>query len=60
MKIGHKNIEFRDAHITFIDESTGEKLRRNVIDVGLMDKDKTPTSIRNLFEDKKVIFFKLE
>ena len=34
IKSGKKVIEFRDAHITFVCEETGETLRKDVVGVG--------------------------
>ena len=62
IKAGVKEIDFRDAHITFIDEDTGEKLRKNVIGVWLTDKHKLPMSLdtSSLFTDDKIIAFELD
>ena len=38
IKLGIKTREFREAHITFICEETGRKLRRKVVGAGLFRK----------------------
>ena len=38
IKAGDKNVEFRDSHITFICEETGETLRKEVNRVFLTRK----------------------
>ena len=40
IKSGHKMFEFRDAHITFVCEETGEKLRKDVKETYLADNVK--------------------
>ena len=37
---GSKIYEFRDAHITFICESTGRAMRKNIVFVDLVSKTK--------------------
>ena len=57
IKAGVKEIEFRDAHITFIDLETGEKLRKNVIGVWLTDKHKLPKPLdkSSMFTNENII-----
>lgn len=61
IKNGSKWLEYRDAHITFICESTGRALRKKVTGVNLIDtttiSDMLPSG---LFEDKTLIKFELE
>ena len=61
IKEGKKNVEYRDAHITFVCEKTGEQLKKSVIDVGLFLQDSIPEEFqnRNLFDDSVIIAFKL-
>jgi len=66
IKSGEKNLEWRDAHITFICEETKEELRKDVIGVGIVPvnylrstKRMTDEEISELFTDKKQIYFKL-
>ena len=58
IKSGKKQLEFRDAHITFICEETGETLRKNVI------KSNVQTGFRvaypDVLNDEKTIIFQLD
>jgi len=59
---GEKVTEFRDAHLTFICEETGEILRMNVENVFKMnteDLNINPEEKKDLFEDETVIGFVL-
>lgn len=58
IKAGIKSFEYRDAHITFMCEETGEELRKEVIDCSLSNniKDKYP----DVLEDKDTIVFMLK
>ena len=38
IKAGEKTIEYRDAHITFICEETGEKIMKQVTDVSMVER----------------------
>jgi hypothetical protein len=62
IKKGTKTIDYRDAHITFICEETGERLSKKVKSVSLVPRSKIPKSAFNplLFEDNTVIAFELE
>ena len=62
IKAGLKRIEFRDAHITFVCEETGEQIKRDIWDVGLIPHDNLPSKLRysDMFEDDTIIFFDLE
>ena len=57
-----KRIEFRDAHITFVDEKTNEQLRKNVVNVWVTKKHKLPFPLNEspLFTDEHIIAFELE
>lgn len=57
IKTGEKLLEYRDAHITFICEETGEKLRAEVIGVEIRDRDGI---FPDVLEDNKVIQFTIE
>lgn len=61
---GNKTLEFRDAHITFVCESTGRTMRREVVSLDLIDiediSDLLDTVSPGLFEDKMLIKFELE
>ena len=56
-----KSTEIRDAHITFINEKTGEKLIRNVIGVCIRDKAVLPAHLQksDMFTDDFQIYFKM-
>ena len=62
IKDGSKIYEFRDAHITFICESTGRAMRKEVVDVHMVLQDSIPEKYQhnNLFDDDKIIRFQLE
>lgn len=61
IKSGKKEFEYRDAHLTFIDEETGEELTKTVERVALVLKEFAGdvTGDYGLFEDDKIIQFKL-
>ncbi len=70
IKLGEKQIEWRDAHITFICEETGEKLRKEIKSCSLLRKGKyedwddnmgmSRKEFGELFEDEYVVYFELE
>ena len=60
---GLKDVEYRDAHITFVCEETGRTLTREVVDVNLFKRCMLPLHLKNnkeLFTDKKQIHFTLD
>lgn len=60
IKSGKKDIDYRDAHITFVDEETGEKLVRDVIAVTMVKRDSLPSEFKDnfiLFTDDEFIAF---
>ena len=59
---GEKKFEYRDAHITFVCEETGNKFTREVASVRLMGINQVPPELRDakLFDDKFIICFELE
>jgi hypothetical protein len=67
MKENQKNKEFRDAHITFICNQTGENLRADVIGVELQSRADTKAQLspiddsefNRMFTDKRQIVFRL-
>jgi len=62
IKSGDKNWEYRDSHITFVCEETGERLRKEVNRVCLMRKDHVLTYAdieSSLFDDDILIAFEL-
>jgi hypothetical protein len=61
IKKSKKDLEFRDAHITFVCEETGETLLRYVEWVDIIPKTRLEPKLQNsgLFEDDRLIMFKL-
>lgn len=59
IKSGEKVEEFRDAHITFVCEETGETLRKNVCDILIVGREDIPQGTEDLFEDEDIILFSL-
>lgn len=65
IKLGKKRFEYRDAHITFVCEGTGEQLRKEVKGVDIIPIDIFKDSKRreqvdmSLFDDKLLIEFEL-
>ena len=57
IKEGKKVIEYRDAHITFVCEETGEILRREV--TGSTVLERSPEWFDDVLEDKNMICFEL-
>ena len=62
IKAGEKKIDYRDAHLTFVCEETGETIKKNVISVKIVDKVELPDELKesSIFDDEKVIAFELE
>ena len=62
IKSGKKEFEYRDAHITFICEETGETLRKNVYSATVKLKSQlwfSENELNELFDDDEIIVFKL-
>lgn len=61
IKEGKKQWEYRDAHITFVCEETGETLVKKVDGIYLITKDDLPEDLKNssMFEDNFIIEFRL-
>ena len=57
IKAGKKKVEYRDAHITFVCEETGETLRREVVYAEVIE---TPKGLEGVCDDKCVIAFDIE
>ena len=58
IKAGKKTREYRDSHITFVNEVTGEQLRKEVIDVWLEQRDSD--LYPDVLKDDWVIRFELK
>jgi len=54
---GKKTVEYRDAHITFVCEETGETLRRDV--TGSIVMPRSPEWFEDVLEDDNMICFEL-
>jgi len=61
IKSGEKQLDWRDAHITFVCEETGETVTKDVVHVDLVDRAMLPESLRGcyFFEDDRQIVFGL-
>ena len=61
IRSGKKLVDYRDAHITFINEETGQKCVRDVVGVRLITRDNLPSELYDsvLFDDNKIIAFEL-
>lgn len=57
---GKKDLEFRDAHITFVCEETGRTLRKEVEEVDIVKKQFLNKEFCHLFEDDLIIRFWLK
>jgi hypothetical protein len=57
IKSGMKESDFRDAHITFICEETGETLFKRITDVCLTSRERVPERYRDILKDDYVIEF---
>ena len=68
IKSGKKDIEIRDAHITFISEETGESITKKVWSAGVGKKQAvlmfadilTEEEAKELFTDENLMYFVLE
>jgi len=61
IKAGDKNVEFRDSHITFVCEETGETLRKEVNRVFLVRRNTISPELNDdsCFDDDILIAFDL-
>ena len=60
IKAGKKIREFREAHITFICEETGETLRKEITAVSIWDKPLLPRNVKSIIKEKWAIVFDLK
>lgn len=62
IKDGEKKIDYRDAHLTFVCEETGEELKKDVKSVKIIEKAELPDELKgsSLFDDERIIAFELE
>jgi len=59
---GKKLVDYRDAHITFVDEESGRKCIRDIIGVKLISRKDLPSDLRDnflLFTDDNIVAFEL-
>jgi len=57
IKAGDKTIDYRDAHITFVCEETGEQLRKRVWRIDLVDRTSSLCPDISELEDDEIIRF---
>ena len=62
IKNGEKLTEYRDAHITFVDEQTQEILRKEIIFAGVLDRDliKLSEEEKKILTEKRLVAFQLK
>jgi len=62
IKAGEKKIDYRDAHITFVCEETGEELKKDIKSARIINKSKLPDELKKtkLFDDENIIAFELK
>lgn len=62
IKSGEKKFEYRDGHITFINEDTQESLKMEVIHCEIIPWDELPEDLKNsdFLKDEWIIKFELE
>ena len=57
IKAGKKVKEFREAHITFICEETGEQLRKKVTAVCMWDRKLLPKDVKPIIKEEWAIVY---
>ena len=62
IKSGEKIEEYRDAHITFVNETTGEELRKEVEGFKFVPKDGLSEELQKsgMFTDDRIMMFILK
>lgn len=62
IKAGEKKIDYRDAHLTFVCEETGEKLTKYVKSVNIINKSELFDELKEsgYFDDERIIAFELK
>lgn len=62
IKAGEKKIDFRDAHLTFVCEETGEALKKNIISAKIIDRSELPDELKEsgYYDDERIIAFDIE
>jgi len=62
IRSGKKLVDYRDAHITFVNEETGQKCIRDIIGVKMVKRSDLPEDLRDdmmLFSDDSIVAFTL-
>ena len=60
IKIGIKRVEYRDAHITFICEETGDIIRKEIVDCHISQvSEGIKNKYKDVLEDENTIVFQL-
>lgn len=63
IKSGDKIVEYRDAHITFVCEETGERITKDVVGMKLVEDEKSVKRLKkvypDIFEDDRIMVFEL-
>lgn len=62
IKAGTKLVDYRDAHITFVNTETGEKCIRDVTDVKMITRNELPDDLKKntiLFSDDVIVAYSL-
>jgi len=62
IKSGQKIEEYRDAHITFVNETTGEEITKEVEGFQFVPRDELPEELQktDMFDDKRQMMFILK
>ena len=60
IKSGRKTIDFRDAHITFINEETKETLIKNVVNSRVIKRPITFDLYGDILREENIIVFELK
>ena len=57
IKEGKKKFEYRDAHLTLIDEETKETLRMDVVGATVTQRKNIPLKYQECLEDERTVCF---
>jgi len=61
IKSGQKDYDYRDAHITFINETTKEELIKQILNVEIITKNRLPLRLKetDMFTDEWILRFQI-
>ena len=61
IKSGQKDYGYRDAHITFINETTKEELIKQILNVEIITKNRLPLRLKetDMFTDEWILRFQI-